>query len=236
MAAGSLALADAHRLTQQKLGIQTIRLLHTAFPLLDIQNLDATTGRWLEATVNLVRVQHLRSARMAGDYLTAARALDLGVDSPLVPVLAIADIEQITTSLRVTGPIRARELGGAGRTLTEIRQAVFTASSRAGMRHALAGGRNTITGTTARDRKGGWARVTSGDPCAFCAMLASRGPVYSQATVRFRAHDGCSCSAMAVYNRRDGWTGQARGYRDLWNDVATGATDPLNAFRRALKA
>lgn len=235
MAAESFALADAHRLTQQTLGIQTIRWLRRTFPLLDFNSLDATTARWLEPTVTLIRIQHARSARLAADYLTAARVLDIGLDSEFVPILSVADIEQLTTSLRVTGPIRARELFGT-RPLTDVRDAVFTSTSRAGMRHALAGGRNTIARTTARDRKGGWARVTSGDPCAFCAMLASRGPVYSENSVRFRAHDGCSCSAMAVYNRRDGWTDQARGYRDLWNEVAKDATDPLNAFRRAFEA
>ena len=98
------------------------------------------------------------------------------------------------------------------------------------------GGRNTITGSVNRGRrKGGWSRVTSGKPCAFCAMLASRGPIYSERTVHFRAHDGCSCSAMAVWNRDDGWTEQARTYQRLWKETAKG-DDPVNAFRRAIEA
>lgn len=237
MAAGSAALADAHRLAQHRLGINTVRLLRAIFPLLDLTNIDATTERWIIPTTAVVRFQHARSARLAADYLTAARQLDLGPDPDWLPTLAAANLEQIITALRVTGPVRARQLTAAGRPLPDVRRMTFQSAARSGMRLALGGGRNTITSSIANDRDAkGWSRVASGQPCAFCALLVSRGPVYSQHSVQFRAHDGCSCSAMAIYGRSGGWTDQARKFRDLYNDVAKGTSDPLNAFRRAIES
>lgn len=54
-------------------------------------------------------------------------------------------------------------------------------SSGAAVRQAMNGGRGVIDLTMSRDRKvRGYARVTDGDPCAFCALLASRGAVYGK--------------------------------------------------------
>lgn len=60
----------------------------------------------------------------------------------------------------------------------------------------------------------GYARVLSGaESCAFCAMLASRGPVYSEDTVMTRRdgrryHDGCDCIPVLVVEGKP-WVGQA---------------------------
>ena len=40
----------------------------------------------------------------------------------------------------------------------------------------------------------GWMRVTSANPCAFCAMLSGRGFVYkTERTASFQAHSHCAC-------------------------------------------
>lgn len=52
----------------------------------------------------------------------------------------------------------------------------------------------------------GWRRVSDGDPCAFCAMLVSRGPAYTSGRkALLRASDGhkyhphCGCTIEPVY-------------------------------------
>lgn len=45
----------------------------------------------------------------------------------------------------------------------------------------------------------GWMRIGSGE-CGFCAMLVSRGAVYSESTVDFAAHDHCKCGAAPAFN------------------------------------
>jgi hypothetical protein len=84
----------------------------------------------------------------------------------------------------------------------------------------------------------GWARMLTGaTSCAFCAMMASRGPIYSSKKAALyrggsgadRYHDGCDCLAVLVRNPHL-WEGQDshRKLENLW--IATGSK---NAFRRA---
>lgn len=69
----------------------------------------------------------------------------------------------------------------------------------------------------------GWARVLVGeDNCAFCAMLASRGPVYKRETVvkskdGRRYHRHCDCKAVLVVKGKP-WEGEQeyKRLKDLW--------------------
>lgn len=94
----------------------------------------------------------------------------------------------------------------------------------------------------------GWARVLSGaENCGFCAMLASRGPVYRSAeTAQHRGanqhedkfHDHCDCAVVLVHKGRD-WEGreQYETLEDLWGEVAYGGPEHYsgNAARRAFR-
>lgn len=68
----------------------------------------------------------------------------------------------------------------------------------------------------------GWARVLVGEVnCGFCAVLASRGPVYkSEKTAGFRAHTGCDCEAVLVVKGQP-WQGdnEAALLQELWDDA-----------------
>jgi hypothetical protein len=119
------------------------------------------------------------------------------------------------------------------------------AVARAVSRHAQEPARETVQQVA--DDAGeevGWARMLTGPrSCGFCAMLASRGPVYrSDKSALFRGgasadayHDGCDCVAVLV---RKGipWEGQESHevLDKLWQ--ATGGKfsgkDARNAFRR----
>ncbi|MDK8726756.1 hypothetical protein [Corynebacterium amycolatum] len=98
------------------------------------------------------------------------------------------------------------------------------------MRHTLNAGRKAVAdtahlgrvrnATTKRPigRRIGYARVLTGrESCAFCAMLASRGPVYSEDTATRRAdgrryHDGCDCRAVLVIEGQP-WEGEQEFHR-----------------------
>jgi len=113
-------------------------------------------------------------------------------------------------------------------------------------RLVLDGGRRTLVESIRADpRAEGWQRVTSGSPCAFCAMVASRGPAYaSERAARFEAHDHCGCSAEPYYrgsrtlevNQRlhEAWKAAQREARDAGELVRGTSNDALNAFRRHL--
>ncbi|MEZ5152115.1 VG15 protein [Rhodococcus zopfii] len=91
----------------------------------------------------------------------------------------------------------------------------------------------------------GWARVLTGrESCPFCAMLASRGPMYKSEQTALIAsgargprrgeefHDGCDCVAKLVYKGRD-WEGRREFERleDLW--IASTGSLSGEAERRA---
>lgn len=117
-------------------------------------------------------------------------------------------------------------------------------------RHALAAGRNAVVDSvhngTARDkttkkpRRVGYARVLSGkESCAFCAMLASRGPVYKEDTVvrrhdGRRYHDNCDCVAVLVVHGQP-WEGQAEHevLEQAWRTHA-GNEDQFKNWKKAV--
>ncbi|KWT60619.1 hypothetical protein ADL21_18310 [Streptomyces albus subsp. albus] len=154
-------------------------------------------------------------------------------------------------------PVEARgRLDDAGflQELEESTQAAGRTAAMAADREALRAGRDLIDRASRQDRRVvGWARVTDGNPCAFCAMLASRGAIYtSRATAagggrrkpagspdgRRRAnrrppvaledltryHNGCHCQTVPVYSRNDFMTPQARDYDRQWQEVTRGTT------------
>lgn len=229
-------LTEAQRLAQGRLGAEVVRQAVAAFALLDPENIDRTIERWLAVMVPLVQRNRRTSAQMAADYIEAFRFVELG-EGQFTPEL-VEDIpaEQVATSLIVTGPARIRAARGpAARVLDTAR----AESAAAAMRHVLNGGRDTVVATTNADRRAlGWARATSGRACGFCAMLASRGPVFGDDTVGFRAHDRCTCSAEPVYRRDAEWPAGARDYQRLWQDTTAGLSgkDARNAFRQAVEA
>lgn len=232
-------LTEAHRLAQSRLGAQVVRQMLLTWPLLDIGDLDRTFERWLRVVVPLVQANRRTSSALAANYIRTFRVLELGVDTrPIVPVIAEpAPVEAVTTSMLVTGPAALRANLAKKVPLERAMSTAAARSARSAMRHVLAGGRETIDQTVANDSRAlGWARATSAKACHFCAMLASRGPVYSEATVGFHAHDGCSCSAEPVYRRDADWPAGSRRYRDLWNEATTGQSgaDAQLAFRQAL--
>ena len=115
------------------------------------------------------------------------------------------------------------------------------------MRHTLNAGRKAVedtarlgrvrNATTKRPigRRIGYARVLTGqESCAFCAMLASRGPVYSEDTATRRAdgrryHDGCDCRAVLVIEGKP-WEGEEE-YRRLeaaWREATWEDGRPAN--------
>jgi hypothetical protein len=235
-------LTEAHRLAQARLGAQTVRALRAVFPLLDPADIDATFARWLQGVIPIIRSQHQLSARLAGAYMTTFRTLEIGPDAaPFVPVLA-ADISEdaVTTSMLVTGPVSLRTNLTKAVPLVRALSIAEANSARSGMRHAMNGGRDTIQGSIRTDTEArGWARTTSGRACSFCALLASRGPVYSKTTVDFHAHDGCSCGSEPVYRRDADWPSGSRRYDAIYQDAKRTAQaegiDVLVAFRRAVE-
>lgn len=229
-------LTEAHRQAQLRLGAQTAAQMVAAWRIIDPEDLDATVEAWLRVTIPAVGAQKAASARLAAAYLRAYRGLEAG-PGQIVPALADnLDPRQALTSLTVTGPVKVKLATARGVPLATAAQLGRDGVARSAMRLALDGGRSTIVDTLRTDPQAhGWARATSGDPCAFCAMLASRGPAYSEESAGFEAHDGCSCTAEPVYDPAGDWPAGTRRYQDLWREAKAADGDTTAAFRQLVE-
>lgn len=230
-------LTEAHRRAQNRLGALTVQQMRSAWRLLDFDDLDGSTPDWLRVAVPIVRSQARASSSLAATYYVQFRAFELGLQGGrFTPTLALPPAsEAIATSLTVTGPVSVKKAMTAGRTGQQAMTLAEARSAAAGMRQALAGGRETVMRSMRADRAAlGYARSASGSACAFCATLAGRGPVYSKDSADFESHDGCGCSAEPVFSRDAAWPAGSRRYQEIYNVHAKGTSDPLNAMRRAL--
>lgn len=198
MTPGGRRLTEAHRVAQVRLGTQTIARLSQVWPLLDPDDIDSTAEAWLTAARAVVASQHTSSARLAAAYTRTLRILETGdledwQDLDLPPF----DPTPVDVSLTVTGPVSIKNATGRGIALTAAAATALAASSAAGMRHSLSGGRDLIRDTVASDPKSkGFTRETSGNACAFCTSLAG---ITFPSGEAFQAHDGCSCMAAPAY-------------------------------------
>lgn len=118
-------------------------------------------------------------------------------------------------------------------------------------RHARMPSREALTDAVESDDDDdgpeiGWARVLTGaESCGFCAMLASRGPVYKSKKSASDAggvdgkayHDNCDCEVVLVREDQD-WVGREEyeALENLWasSTAGTNGKSALKAFAAAL--
>lgn len=140
-------------------------------------------------------------------------------------------------ALRGAGPNYLKQQAGRGETEQRAMAKGLQVVSGTGVKQVLDGGRDTILELIRSDPSvTRYIRVTDGDPCAFCAMLASRGPVYETAeSGGFLAHPSCACTAEPVVVADGAWPGQAAYYKRLWRsniENKYSGQDAIRAWRR----
>lgn len=250
------ALTQAYR-SQQVRRAALIAALVAAYyrSRVDVEDPSAIE-RWLDIMIPRIMQQQSIISRLAAEYASTSRALEL----PREPRLTFDPLpgsveEQIRTSLRVVGPtdylnkmrdIERLDISDQSREAMAIEAKQVTAKKVAAsvVRHTQAGGRETLLGAAKSDRVAlGHVRVTTGTPCFFCAMLASRGLVYNDdsfndSDARFigdgkvKVHDSCACTLKPVYRRDDPLVQDVATYTDLWERWGAGGGDAMLRFRR----
>lgn len=239
-------LTEAHRAQQLAVRAGTYENLLRLWAVVDPRDLSGTIDVFVRAAVILAGRDFDRSAGVAGRYFELFRRIEGVPGTAGAIVAARPSPEAMADQIRgaaLSSIIRARRAGlsverAKARSLTTVLGTIG--------KLVLNGGRMTIIGSVARDRQAlGWGRVTSGDPCAFCRMLASRGPVYkTERGADFQPHDSCGCTAEVIY-RGDGASEQASAYAREWQAAQAAArrdgsassgtaNDALNNYRRYL--
>jgi hypothetical protein len=249
----ALELADEHRTQQNRLAailaLQVIRYFEVFKP--PGTDIVAAGRTWLAAVLPAVSVARRASTMLAASYWDRQRLLAVpGAPSTYLPPIDIVEVnlEQVTRSLAFTGPGSLQQKIERGMDRARAVEQAQVAAAGAAQRHALAGGREALIDAFQSDEKAiGWFRVTRAAPCYFCAMLASRGPVYKKdsfdsSDARFegglseiKVHDSCGCFLVPMYDRTAPQPGTNERFTDLWYSATKGKSgqQAVNAFRAA---
>lgn len=196
-----LQLTSAQRAAQVALRARSLQGLLALWRVVDVTNLADTIDVFTQAAVILALNGSDESAATAGRYYELFRRAE-GVPGP-APGFRIGRLPQqmVAAELRgaaLSGIINARR---GGMSLVAAKNNGLVRVAGAFTKLVLAGGRMTILGNVNRDRQAiGWQRVTSGDPCTFCRMLAGKGAAYkTEKAASFEPHDHCACTAEPFY-------------------------------------
>lgn len=232
------ALAERHRLAQAAVSGRTQAALSAVWGrYLRPADLDGSFPAYSRAATAVVGAGRGLSSSVAADYYRQARAA-AGLDpaGAVQPVAEALNAAQVETVLRVTGPVEIKRRVAEGQPIGEASRQALALTLGDAARLTLNAGRETTLDAARRDPDAtGWARISDGAPCAFCAMLVSRGPVYrSEASADFRSHGKCGCTAGLIFDG-DGWTPEARALRDLWDSQGGDLASFRSAYRGALK-
>jgi len=215
--------------------------------------------RWLDLMIPRIIKTSDDGAKRAVTYFNTLRRLEVPDADRFtaVPSLGVIDAG-VAKSLMAVGPgaylNKAREIRGLDLSpaatkaaLIEAKQVTEGRLAQAAVRHAQAGGRQTVFDNAARDDVAlGWVRVTRAKPCFFCAALASRGLQYrtykegsfDMSDARFtgdgnaKVHDKCGCSLKPVWTNNDPLVDKTKDFADLWARWGAGGGDAMLRFRR----
>lgn len=221
-------LTEAYRQSQSQLQAQILARGRLLQPLLGMNDVDVAAQIYVPGMVEVIRDGVRQQEAITGAYIEAHSKAETG--RALTPVVPAFDETAAILDMQIRGPIAAKSTVGRG----FDEQAAQAKANRLGAvgaaRDVLQFGRTMIIRSAAstesdlgRGRGGRWRRVTDGKPCAFCAMLAGRGPVYTSQTVDFHTHDLCGCVGEIVYNDWEP-TEAERAWRQAYVDAGNEAT------------
>lgn len=253
-------LTENHRIAQVKLAERlTTWVIGVVLKAFDIRDIDASSLEISRILLPIVLQMRYISEDLSKDYTKKFRnaevpksqwkPFDFGFDD-LEPVEAEW---QIIVTVRATAKIAVKQAN----TSTEVAEKTAKAVAAKTQKIAQDGGRRAILHDV-EFGKGpiGYARVPDANPCAFCAMLASRGVSYTKflpdgvglyrsdsfvasnarfiGDGKFKVHDWCGCTIEAVYDHNGKITLPGNGDELAWQwaEIAAGQKDPFAAWRR----
>ena len=178
-------------------------------------------------TVAFQLLTHNQAVALAKQYLQESR-VEAGVGGQIVT--------PVFSKERAFGQAANAAAQLAKKTLSEAAlNAAINELAVSADKAAKTAGRQTIIRSTEASGRA-WRRVSDGNPCAFCAMLVSRGPVYTSGQAAYEVvgvrgvargkrktgelfHDHCGCTVAEFYGAWSDWkpTAREQEFIDLYN-------------------
>lgn len=225
----------------------------------DYKNIDQSSLSFARRAAPEVLKFRAVSREYSKDYLVNFRDLEVPEPQrqPIADVVDNYSLEDALQELWTAARASMKRVSSKGYNTEDGLEAGRNAVSGKATKIVADGGRRVIKDDVERGNGPvGYARVVDADPCAFCAMLASRGVSYTGYLADgaglyrtdsfkdtnsrfvgkgdFKVHDGCQCTLEPVYKVGGKIRLPGRGdelARD-WARVAAGEKDPIKAWER----
>lgn len=240
--------AAKQQAAQQRLSVRLARDLARLWRIVRLGAFGSTIPRWVEAVQAAVDEHAAIAGSLAVDYYEGERELARVRGRPFTPTIPAVPPQKVEASLKwATKELWVPQVENPPSIESRLQAAEVKAAGAA--QKAVADlGRDVIRDAIFQDRQArGWARVTTADSCAFCALMALRGPVYaSESTAgrdanrqfegegRYKFHDHCDCTIAPIFNGQE-WDppDHVRQWERLYKDATRGKSDLMGAWRTA---
>lgn len=224
----SRQLLDRHRRRQVTIGVQVDSLIRRQWATLDITDIDVARGQVMASVTQRATSLRALSAKDADMFIRRMRELETGSTAGFLERADARLSRSALGALEGAGPIGFKQritkgipdevafLAARDQMMAEARKIIMEA------------GRDTIRlSAEGNTRSIGWRRVSDGNPCAFCAMLVGRGPVYQSdetagGVVEGHYHNKCGCTAVEVFTTWEP-TDREKVFVDAYMDAAEAA-------------
>jgi hypothetical protein len=266
---GVLALDAAYRAAIAQTALVVARTLMVRWTSVDATDLAGSSGDWLTAGVAAVLAGQRNAQTTATAYANRVRQYAVPNAPAFTPPAPRPPNEvQVRKSLLYTGLARPAQLmaraeavargdvidsvsreerEAAERSLAHVRQQIMEQAIKSAVgsstRLVTTAGADQLEDYVRQDKVAlGWVRTTKADPCHYCAMLASRGPVYKEnsfkaSNVKFQGvgeqkiHDICGCGLRPWFGVGEELPERTAEFEQLWIDATTGARNNAEAVR-----
>lgn len=232
--ASAATAASEQQAAQAGLVAAMLRDLVKIWPLLKPMVLDGSLTRWIAAVHAVVSRYSPMAATLAADHYDAARIAARIPGRYAVDLADVPDEEHVDTVMRwATSGLWDRDTATLPARVAVAQQQASASASKL----VADVSRDTILNAVHDDGDAvGWARIAKPTACAFCRLLATRGGVFTSETVRFRAHDGCSCTAEPVFKGQR-WEPSAhvRDWQAQYKRAAAMSGNTITNFRRVVE-
>jgi hypothetical protein len=234
--AAQASLAAGFYSSQAFLAASSIADILAVWSQLNLQDVRSSWPALQTAVAALIQNRYSRAVTLGQSYYQQARQA-AGV--PGAAELATPDPpgdDLISATLDATGPYGMLGRIKAGQQVAQAMENSGVIMAGAGQRLITNGARQAVLQSVDADKRAvAWMRVTSSNPCAFCAMLASRGGVYrTETSASFEAHSHCMCVAAPVFSHADAQATRNNPLYQQWKQATKGTSgqDAVNAWRR----
>lgn len=171
-------LTEAHRIAQAEQAAWWVSAVSQLVELIDPARIDDSMPEFVASALVALGMAAEDAQSLALAYVREFREAEApGLDHP-APIVPEVDLSGAASRLESVAPLAKMKIS-EGAMAREAVDAAFWSIVGGLYKSALMPGREVVDlSASVNPHSTGWRRVTDADPCAFCAMLATRGPAY----------------------------------------------------------